>query len=44
MTQQTPADDSQEEPAAEPLPDQEQAPASEEDQVREIMMNRAGLK
>ena len=44
MTQQTPADDSKEEPAAEPLPDQEQAPASEEDQVREIMMNRAGLK
>jgi hypothetical protein len=42
--QQEPADDSQEEPAAEPLPDQEQAPASEEDQVREIMMNRAGLK
>ena len=31
-------------PAAEPLPDREQAPASEEDQVREIMMNRAGLK
>ena len=42
--QQEPADDSQEEPAAEPLPDREQAPASEEDQVREIMMNRAGLK
>lgn len=42
--QQEPAEDSQEEPAAEPLPDQEQAPASEEDQVREIMMNRAGLK
>jgi hypothetical protein len=42
--QQEPVDDSQEEPAAEPLPDQEQAPASEEDQVREIMMNRAGLK
>ena len=42
--QQEPADGSQEEPAAEPLPDQEQAPASEEDQVREIMMNRAGLK
>jgi hypothetical protein len=44
MTQQTKADDSQEAPAAQPLPDQEQAPASEEDQVREIMMNRAGLK
>jgi len=44
MTQQTPAAKPQEEPAAEPLPDQEQAPASEEDQVREIMMNRAGLK
>jgi len=44
MTQQTPADDSQEEPAAQPLPDKEQAPAPEEDQVREIMMNRAGLK
>ena len=42
--QQEPADDSQQEPAAEPLPDREQAPASEEDQVREIMMNRAGLK
>ena len=41
---ETSADSSQEEPAAEPLPDQEQAPASEEDQVREIMMNRAGLK
>ena len=44
MTQQTPADDSEKEPAAQPLPDREQAPASEEDQVREIMMNRAGLK
>lgn len=44
MTQQTPAADSQEEPAAQPLPDKEQAPAPEEDQVREIMMNRAGLK
>ena len=41
---ETQAANSQEEPAAEPLPDQEQAPASEEDQVREIMMNRAGLK
>ena len=44
ITQQTPSAKPQEEPAAEPLPDQEQAPASEEDQVREIMMNRAGLK
>ncbi len=44
MTPQTKANDSQKEPTAEPLPDQEQAPASEEDQVREIMMNRAGLK
>ena len=44
MAQQTPAAAPQEEPAAEPLPDREQAPASEEDQVREIMMNRAGLK
>ena len=44
MTQQTSADDSKEEPAAQPLPDREQAPAPEEDQVREIMMNRAGLK
>jgi len=41
---ETQVDDTQEEPAAEPLPDREQAPASEEDQVREIMMNRAGLK
>jgi hypothetical protein len=44
MTQQTPAAKPQQEPAAEPLPDKEQAPASEEDLVREIMMNRAGLK
>jgi hypothetical protein len=44
VTQQDSTDDSQEEPTAEPLPDQEQAPASEEDQVREIMMNRAGLR
>ena len=42
--QEEPAADSQEEPAAQPLPDKEQAPAPEEDQVREIMMNRAGLK